>query len=244
MDGARTGDPDDFGVPNRYALVDMIANSESLIEAKERITLVSEDYRRRAGRKTMLRDGGKNYLLAEPGKATVVEATPRHYAIRMPGDLGENGFIVGTNHQYSRESYDEENELTDFPHTDLKDIENEPTPGPGAISRFWTLYYEIKYNHGINNPRMVWRFMSAHHWYTRKGERIDFVLMGGKHITTQYASDHSTVCGHSGGYPEKYNNELPASKVFISEDRKIRWTLGRPCTWEGPWDSLTLQGGN
>lgn len=241
MGGAKTQDPDDFGVPNRYALIDMIAHSDNMKEAVDRITLGPEVYRRKTGRKTMLRDGGKNYLVAESGNACVAETTARRYAIRRPGDLGEKGFIVGTNHQYSRESYNEESELEDFTLASQPTLEEEPTPGPGTVSRFWTLYYEATYNRGKIDDQSMQNFMRAHHWYNRDGSRTDFIANGeGNWTPTQYAHDHSTVCGHGGGYPEKYNNEMPMSKLFITEDREVRWTLGRPCSWEGKWDSMVF----
>ena len=241
MGGAKTSDPDDFGVPNRYALVDMIARSDTMEEAVKRITVASDEYRRRTGRKTMLRDGGKNYLIAGPGKACVVETTARRYAIRKPGDMGEKGFIVGTNHQYCTQSYNENNEMENVPLATHETLKDEPKPGPGTISRFWTLYHEAMYNRGKINDKTVQNFMKAHHWYDRDGARIDFVKdADGTYTPTQYAHDHSTVCGHGGGYPEKYNNELPMSKLFVLEDGEVRWTLGRPCSWEGSWDSVNL----
>jgi len=238
-----------FGIPNILLHTDTIARSNNMQEAMQCVTVGCKEYRERSGRKTVLRHGGSNKLIAEKGRTCVVETTARRYAIRYPGDLGEKGFLVGANHQYCKYSYDENNERSSVPLSsfggDVGDPLPSPTDGIGTCTRYWSLYWAASYNYGmISLPLLMSeQFMASHHWYDKRGNRIDHVKdeKTGKWLPVHYAYDHSTVCGHSGGYPEKFNNELPDSKIFVIEDLTVHWTLGRPCSWEGDWDSVRLR---
>ena len=234
---------DALGVPSFLLQTDAIARANNLQEAVDILTLGNEDYRNQSGRKTVLREGGGNWIVADQGNACVVETTGRRYAVRFPGDLGEKDFLIGSNIQFCSFSFDEENVKTDIPMSKFGCDEGGDLPVPGPCTRYWSLYWGAMHNYGRMDEELLRsaQFLAGHHWYDRSGNRIDYVKdEKGQWIPVHYAHDHSTVCGHSGGYPEKFNNECPFSKIASVDDKIISWTLGRACSWEGDWDSVVL----
>lgn len=231
------------GVPSSFLMINAITRANTMDEVVELLTLGDKEYRGKTQRKTILRESGSNFLVTEANKACMVETTARHYGIRYPGDLGEEDFIIGANLQFCNSSFNEENRRIEEPMTRFgRDEGTGELPTPGTCTRYWTLYWAAMYNRGRIDEEMLMsnNFLAGHYWYDRLGRRTDYLKDGDKWQSVNYAYAHSTVCGHSGGYPEKFNNELPYAKIFSIDDRKAYWTLGRPCSWVGDWDNIKV----
>jgi hypothetical protein len=51
------------------------------------------------------------------------------------------------------------------------------------------------------------------------------------------------VCAHH-GFPENYAHYGTMESVVVllgEKETEIRWSHGRPCHWQGPWDRLILE---
>ncbi len=88
-----------FGVTWQYILLRALSSVSSVCEALELVssgdTGISESY----GKKNALRTRHNNYIMLDKKEAAVVEVTANRYAIRRPGDNGEDpGYVVATNH--------------------------------------------------------------------------------------------------------------------------------------------------
>jgi hypothetical protein len=243
-------DSRDIGVPQELLRVHALAYSDTKEEAGDILIKGTPSYRKKTGRKILFTGMPGNWVVADEKGAFHVERTAHRYAVRHPAE--EDGdFIVQTNHQFSKLSYDENDERTDVsiatdrtgetssdvPHLGL-------FPTPGSVTRYWAIYWAIKYNYGRIDERMVKgaEFTKGHHWYSREGRKVEY-LWSDEHdgwMPVHYLYPHSTVCGHSGGYSEKYHNEIPNSIHFKPSEKRAWWTLYRPCHWIGPWETAQL----
>lgn len=223
-----------FGVPWQIIAWHTIAYSSSVEEATKIITSGTGRYRKITGKKSLLRTGGCNYLLADGNDLRVLETSARRYSIRLAGDLNEEGrYIVLTNHNFMDHSYDEQGT-----YTETSMVHSIP---PGSDKRFWTLMHLIKNNFGNIDERMVQEFMSSHLIIDHNGEKLNF----GTHEVPPQLSELNSVtpCAHEGGYPEQYIGGTEESKVLtIREDEiAIKYVQGRPCEWKGKWDGIILK---
>jgi len=233
--GARYPSDYDFGVPWQVLAWHAIGHSTSVHDAMKSITTGSDESRKRTGRKTTLRTGGCNFLLADRKSAFVLETTARRYSIRRPGEAGEAGkYLVLTNHNLSERSFDENGVETDLP------MSFGVPEGSGL--RFWTLMWLLKRNFGRMDDELARDFMSSHFNIAEDGTRRD-LEWDPRHgwIPMHLSEDYSTTpCAHEGGYPERYVGGTQESKVIaIGEDEAdITFVQGRPCEGIGDWDRL------
>ena len=221
-----------FGVPWFILFPYVAAHADTAEDAIAMITRGTPEYRANARRNSLLRTGTWNFLVSDRITGAVIETSCNRYAIRRPGDVGEiDNYLVMTNHNYCKYSFDENNKWTDVPMTQFG---NEET-SPGSAKRFWTLMWDIRHNCGQIDREMAMAFMRGHHQYDREGKRIESEA---GEMPLQFTGD--VTCPHS-GYPETWERGTADAKVAVSgKDLSIYWTLGRPCEWQGPWDEVSL----
>jgi hypothetical protein len=220
-----------FGVPWPIGQFMQAAYANSRQEAVDMIVLGTPEYRLKTGRSTLLRARQNNWLIADKEHACVVEATAHKYAVRYPGDNGEDGYIVTANHFVANFSYNENNQRTDFPMTKFGDENNQVASTP----RYYTLWWLNKLNRGSIDVDKVKEFHRSHFYITKQGNRVDNVWDPKNGWVPAHLGSGSTVCCHADGYPEKYTGNTVDSKVAVLNDRIIHWALGRPCEWVGLW---------
>jgi len=241
----------------------------SVEEATDLIVHGSEAYRKATGRKTTLRANPITVTIVDAETARVLEATTRHWAVRFPGEFGEKDFIVVTNHYLCQYSYNEDDVRTDVPMYDesvcnrfggckqetapqLKnkvfagyETEELVIPEPGTCTRYWAVYWAAMYNHGKVDLKMLQgpSFLGSHYWYDINGKKIEYQIdsVTGVWTSVYYLYAHSTVEGTSGGYPEKYKNEIPSSLISVPGENTSYWELYKPTMWEGKWEQVTFR---
>ena len=218
-----------FGVPWPIVEFMIAAYADNLQEAIDMVALGTPEYRLKTGRSTLLRARQNNWVLSDKEQACVVEATANKYAIRYPGDNGEDGYIVATNHFLCNFSYDENNQRTTFPMAKFGD----EIAQAGSALRYYTMWWLNKLNKGSIDIDMVKEFNKAHFYITKQGDRVDMVWDKENGWLPAYLGSR-TVCTHA-GYPEKYLGNTVDTKVADLNARRIDWALGRPCEWVGPW---------
>ena len=121
-----------------------------------------------------------------------------------------------------------------------------PTEGLlGSWTRYWALYWSAMYNRGKVDLKMLQGpdFLGSRFWYDLNGKKIEYQLDPKTKSWTSvyYLYPHSTVVGTDGGYPEKYNNEMPGSLAYSPADRTAYWELYKPSMWEGDWERLAFK---
>ena len=216
-----------FGVTWQYILLKALSSASSAQEVLELVTVGTPEYRAVTGRNTLLRTRHNNYIMMDRDEAFVVEVTANRYAIRKPGDYGENdGFIVATNHFVADHSYDANNQRTDFPMTTFGD-ENY---APKSATRYNTAFWEGKLNYGKMDAEMMKEIWGAHY--------IEQITDGEKWMPAHLAS--CSLCSHEGGFPEKYEGSTIDTKVIHVDYNQIQFSLGRPCEWEGMYRTFVL----
>ena len=222
-----------FGVPWFLLFLHVAAYADTAEQAIEFITRGTPEYRANTGRKSLLRTGTWNFLVADKTSCAVVETTCDRYAIRRPGDVGEIGnYLVMTNHNYCNYSFDENNERTDIPMTRFG---NEAT-SEGSTKRFWTLMWDIGHHYGEIDLELAKTFLRGHHQHDRDGNRIESQP---RETPLQFTGD--VTCPHSDSYPEKWTGGTADAKIMVQgEGLTIHSTLGRPCEWQGPWNEVRL----
>lgn len=219
-----------FGVSMQSVLFKMLTAAKSVPEAIEIATIGTPEYRQATGRKTLLRTRHSNYILVDKNEAAVVEVTANRYAVRRPGDFGEEpGFIVVANHfVVNNHSYNDQNERTTFPMTTFGDDAYRPT----SASRYFTAFWQAKMNYGKITTDNIWRILLTSHAYiTKKGELVEKISNGKEWIPAHLAM--GTVCSHAAGYPEKYLGNTTDSKVITVDFNQVRFSQGRPCEYVG-----------
>jgi hypothetical protein len=235
-----------YGVLSTFMSAEMMAYADNVEEAVEVLTRGRPEYRERTGRKTPLRQAGIFWTLADERDVAVVETSARYYGVRRAGDLGEKDFVVCANHAYVDHSYDENDRRTDVPMTERSGTVDDGEPG--SSTRYWAAYWLGTYAHGrIDENWLQNEFLGAHVWYDRQGNRTDYVWSDerGMYVPVKFVNPHgaSTICSHSGGYPETYKSEVPCPFMCVPADRTVHWIVYKPEFWVGPWESLTLSRG-
>ncbi len=223
-----------FGVPWPVVSFMISAYANNLQEAVDMITIGTSEYREKTGRSTLLRARQNSWVLADNKQAAVVEATAHRYAVRYPGDNGEDGYIVAANHFVSNFSCDEENRHTSFPMTKFGD---EVAQGGSAL-RYYTFYWLTKLNKGSIDVDMIKEFAESHFYITKEGVRVDYVWNAEHGWLPSYLGSR-TVCTHQ-GYPEAYKGNTVNTTIADLTNLNVHWSLGRPCEWIGPWKFYTI----
>ncbi|HHV19576.1 MAG TPA: hypothetical protein GXZ27_12175 [Thermoanaerobacterales bacterium] len=233
---------DAFGVPWPNVLLYAAVHADTAEEAIEYLTLGSEQYRQKTGRKSLLRDGAWNWLVADENTLAVVEVSSDRYAVRYAGEFtGEDwtstDYIACANHFLCDYSYDENNERTDVPMTIFNVME-------GSEERFWTLMWELRdYTESGNMDEYTVQHIVKSTYVRDKetGEKIYCTQdESGKYVPYGFAK--WSVQGSL--VDEGRVNGTNAAKISILDGDKSRalWTLGNPMDWEGAWDEFRFFG--
>lgn len=217
-----------FGVTFQYILLKALSTAKSVPEALELVTVATPEYRKATGRKTLLRTRHNNYIMLDKNEAVVVEVTANRYAVRRPGDNGEDpGYIVATNHFVANHSYDANNEKTDFPMTFFGDDEYAPL----SATRYYTGFWQAKMNFGKLDADKIRKIWASHSYITKKGELVEKLTNGKEWLPAHLAS--RTICSHDGGYPETYIGSTTDTKIVTVDFNQVRYSVGRPCEYVG-----------
>ena len=237
-----------FGVPWMNLIFYAAIHANTAKEAIELLTAGPQDYLKRTGRRSILRDGIWNWLVADSNTSAVVEASPDRYAVRYPGEyLGsmwtDKTFIVCANHSICEFSYDENNKLTEVPMI----IFNDPVrASPLGLSseRFWTLMWDLKDRVGLIDRYMAQHIL--HSTYKREKETGKIVQCaqredGGWDL---YAYVKAGVQGIMADEGRTGGTNIAGIAVLDKEKSMTSWNLGNPSDWEGAWDEYYFSKGN
>jgi hypothetical protein len=219
--------------------------SKSAREAATRATIGTPEYRKLTGRKTVLRSRGANIVFADAKEAFCVEQNARHYAIRRPGYLGEEGnnYIVIANHfKVDKGSFDEDNHWRPGEPMTMYEPEGEKHVRNTTYYRFWSGMWMLRNNYGQIDIEMVKRELAtAHFAYDKLGKRYDPDPDSG--IPTV----PGTFCAHYGPFdpmhPLGYGGNTETS-VFNLSTLEVWWVPVWPChykEWNMSWDHLNLK---
>jgi hypothetical protein len=247
---AASGPDRAFAPPWYFLLANAAINSSTMEEAVELLTVGPKHYHT-ADRKILLCEGPLFWQVSDLENASVIERTARSYAVRYPGDHGEDGFIVCANNPYAEQTYDIINNLTDIPMQERMQLYDDGEhPKPGTFTRYWSLYWSAVYSRNRADTGMIkgHHFLAGHHWYDREGNKTEFVRtedvrgadpnVVGEWFPVSHYTTSSTVCSHAGGWPDQYRHQVPTSTVFTPADMKVEFTQYNPCHWVGEWDSV------
>ncbi|MCX6549777.1 MAG: C45 family autoproteolytic acyltransferase/hydrolase [Acidobacteria bacterium] len=183
---------------------------------------------------------GINWMISDPKDARVVEIVPGRYAIRKIGDFGEENFLVCTNHCLATWSFDDKNQRTTVPMTDFGSEQGEYSGLSPSGTRYWTQFWNAKYNYGSIDREMVMEWYRGHYYIDKVGARHDQVWDKG-HGWTPAHLKALTPCRHQSGYPDTMKGTSVDAKVGVAQDLAFYFTKGRPHDWIGPWDVLGLK---
>jgi len=228
--------------------------SRTAAEATEKVTVGTEAYRRRTGRKTVLRARGCNIVFADAADAFCIEQNARYYAVRRPGELGEKGcnYLVHANHFKSEQgSFDENNTFNQDIHMAGFTPEKMDSPN-GSYYRFWSGMWMISNSYGrIDEKLMMEDLVASHYGYDAEGNRFNpdpetGVPTAGGRCATEIESWHGTFCAHI----KPYTPENPIgiggnveTSVFNLSTREVWWVPIWPChykEWNLNWSYLNL----
>jgi hypothetical protein len=168
----------------------------------------------------------RSFGVAHPREACVAEATAHRYAVRCPGDHGEEGYIVPANHFLCDFSYDEDNKITQSPMTKFGNEQTRSTP------RWYTLWWLAKRQRGSIDVDMVRDWLSSHFFIARDGQRVDYIW-DSRHGWIPAHLGGCTVFNHGDNYPDRYFGSTTDSKIAVLNDNVVYWSFGRPCEYNG-----------
>lgn len=228
--------------------------SRTAREATELVTVGTEAYRRKTGRKTVLRARGCNIVFADREEAYCVEQIARRYAIRRPGDLGEkdSNYLVHANHFKSEKGSYDENNVFD-PDTPMNQFAPELIDHSGSYFRFWSGMWMLRNNYGkINIEMMLEDLVPSHSGYDEKGNRFDpDPKTGVPTVGDEYEENqkrwHGTFCAHIKPYTEENPKGMGGNSetsVFNLSTLEVWWVPVWPChykEWNLNWNYLCLQ---
>jgi hypothetical protein len=223
--------------------------SNTAREAAEKVTVGTEEYRNRTGRKTVLRGRGCNIVFADPDNVFCVEQNARYYAIRRPGDLNEenSNYLVHANHFKSKKGCFDENNVF-HPEKTMADFTPEQKERPnGTYYRFWSGMWMIRNHYGqIDEKVMMEDLVGSHVGYDEDGKCYDpdpetGTPTAGGPLSQEHENWHGTFCAHI----KPYTGENPMgvggnieTTVFDLSTREVWWVPVWPChykEWNLDW---------
>lgn len=236
-----------FGVPWFHLFLYAATRASTAQEAISILTVGTEEYRTRTGRRTLLRGGGWNFLVADKNTLAVVEATANRYAVRYAGDetsfTGSDwidpNFIVATNHFICEFSHDENNRWTDVPMTIFREgFERNRSTGEitglnESGKRFWTLMWDLRHHYGRLDRYRAQQILAG--TYARdkdSGEKIEVI---------EYEPGRWAIYGRkrycTSGILAPWGGTCDA-KIVVMDGTRVSayWTMGSPVHWQGAWD--------
>lgn len=237
-----------FGVPWFHLFLYIGTHADTAEEAIEMLTLGTAAYRTRTGRKTLLRGGGWNFLVADKNTLAAVEATANRYAVRYAGDAlpftgpgwNDTNYIVVTNHYICDFSYDENNNRTNVPMTIFSDgLMPDPQTGErkglnGSGLRFQTLMWDIKHHYGRIDRYRTQQIMSGFYGYdNHTGEKIEVVKDRKKDVWRIFGYVRPSTLGAMSTRGGTCDAKVA---VLKGKNTTVHWTMGSPYDWQGAWD--------
>jgi len=208
-------------------------------EAANILTLGRPGYIEATGSKMLQPAWGINWLISDLRDARVVETVPGRFAVRKPGDMGEDKFLICTNHCVATWSIDENLQRTDVPMTEYGSEVGTFSGLSVSGTRYWTQWWNVKYNYGKIDRNMVMGWYAGHYYIDKNGVRVDKIWdntygwVGANEKT-------ATPCRHRAVPNDNLGNSTDA-KVGVAQDLAFYYTIGRACEWVGPWDVLSLK---
>jgi len=226
-----------YGVPWPNLLFYAIKHAGTAEEAIDILIHGTEEYRRKTGRKTILRDGTWNWMVCDRNSISVVEVSPDRYAVRRPGeytgDWKQQDYIVAANHFICPFSYDENDILTDVPMSIFN-------VNPTSEKRFWNLMWEMKdFAGSIDLYTLEYIFSRT---YLRDRETGEYIC------TMQDETGKWGVTGQAFGCVQgtlndggRSNGANSAKIAILDKGRSsCSFCLGNPMDWAGEWDNFTF----
>jgi hypothetical protein len=237
-----------FGVAWFHLFLYAAVHADNAREAIEILTLGTEEYRDRTGRKTLLRGGGWNFLVADGKTLAVVEATADRYAVRYAGDRlpftgpdwTDDTYIVATNHFICDFSYGPDNRRTNVPMTIFREGYDRD-PESGEITglnesgvRFWTLMWDVRHNYGHIDRYRAQQIMSGAYAHDQEtGERIE-VVETDSGAWAIYGTEKFCTAGILASWGGTCDSKIA---VIKGDNVSVGWTMGSPVHWQGAWDT-------
>lgn len=215
--------------------------SQTAREAAERVTVGTEQYRKRTGRKTVMKNRGCNIVFGDPKEAFVVEQNARHYYIRKPGELGEKGadYIVHANHFKSEQgSFDDDNVF--HPDQPMTRYCAEKL-GKSTYYRFWTGMWQLLNYYGkIDSDLLKEEIVCSHVAYDKSGKRYE------PDPETGAPTAAGAWCTHEGESTDVRpmgNMVSVETSVFNLSTLEVWWVPVMPChykKWNLDWHYMNL----
>ena len=223
-----------FGVPWWNLLLYVAINADDADQAIRLLTVGPQPYLKTTGRKTLLRNGAWNWLVADDSCLAVVEASADRYAVRKPGEFTgpewtDRNFIVCANHFLCDHSYDQNGRRTAVPMTIFnvsKDSED----------RFWTLMWDVRDRYGKIDKYTAQHILGT--TYIRDKETGRFIDVA-QNDNGEWQSHAHAKWGIQGGMKERgLACGTNAAKVAVLDGGRsmASWILGNPSDWAGNWD--------
>lgn len=240
----------DYGVPWEFLNLYTIAYADNVDEAMDIYAHGSPEYKANTGRTTVLRTIPLLVTMGDGEKAAVFEYMSDRYAVRYPGDVGEDDFLVIPNHyKGDKGSYNEddvwepEEPMTKYGHED----DTASWAYPNSKYRYYTLWWLIKQNYGKIDAKMVKDFYKSHFYINEDGTRVDYVWNDEWDVwVPSYLMGYSP-CRHGGIeyadgiYTETYRSGAADVKVAVLKDHpETYFIFGRADEWKGPWSLVIL----
>jgi hypothetical protein len=108
-------------------------------------------------------------------------------------------------------------------------------------TRYWTMFWNVKYNYGKIERNMVMDWYKGHYYIDQNGERHDYIWDKALSIWVPAQLKATSPCRHQSGYPDTMKGTTVDAKVGVAQDLAFYWTKGRGHDWVGPWDLLNLK---
>jgi len=210
-------------------------------EAANILTVGRPGYFEKTGEKVFTAAWGINWLISDKTDARCVEIVPGRYAIRKIGDLGEDKFLICTNHCMASWSYDYTNTRTTVPMTDYGPIAGAYSGLSVSGTRFYTMWWNVKYNYGKIDRAMVMSWYAGRYYIDQNGVRVDTIWDTTTGQWIPAANKATSPARHQAGWPDTMKGTTVDAKVGVAQDLAFYWTKGRGDDWVGPWDVLTLK---
>lgn len=210
-------------------------------EAATILTVGRPGFIEATGSKIVVPAWGINWLISDKTDARVVEIVPGRYAIRKPGDFGEDSFLICTNHCVATWSYDDKNQKTSVSMVDYGPETGDYSGLSASGTRYWTMFWNVKYNFSKIDRNMVMDWYKGHFYIDKNGERHDYVWDKTLAMWVPAHLKSLSPCRHQSGYPDTMKGTTVDAKVGVAQDLAFYFTKGRPCDWVGPWDLLNLK---
>ncbi len=234
--GGLSDDDIDFGVPFSPLLTYAGAYGDDLDDAIQILTVGTEEYRRRTGRKTVFRGGPWAFNVGDPDNIGVIEVSAHRYCVRRPGDTGELGnYTVYTNYYQCESYYDEDNQLV---RRSMGPDGEEDLRVSIGDQRYYTVDWHIRHHYGDFDLDRVKEAPTIRHAYDKEtGRRIDFTVDEQGREIPQWQKFSWSSESKTGG-----TMHTTVARLRANGQSEMWVTQGRPSEWIGEWQHFDFKG--